>query len=69
MLVEFLDNLLLTVKMNRAAHNDKRSIERVIIRVSKRFIKEPGRALDDLIGDTLVLSSVVHAHVAKHTER
>ena len=68
-LVKLLDNLLLTVEMNRATHNDERRVERIIIRVGERFIKEPGRALDDLVGDALVLSSVVHAHVAENAER
>lgn len=44
LLVEFINNLFFTIKMNRATHNNKRSIKSIIILISIVWVKEETRA-------------------------
>jgi len=47
LLIKFINNLFFTIKMNRATHNDKRSIKGIIVLICVGWIKEEARASND----------------------
>lgn len=64
-----VDDLVLSFKVDRAAHEDERSVESVFVG-AVGFVDEEGvAALDDFLVDAFLLAFVVDAHVAKHAER
>lgn len=67
-LVKLFDDLLLAVQVNRAAHNDERSVEGIIQIVGVRIIQEPGGTLNDLVVDALLLAVFVDGHVTQNSE-
>lgn len=68
-LIDFIDNLLLSIEVDRAAHNDKRGIESVIVSIRVHGVQEPAGALNHQMVDALLLSLVVNAHVSKDPQR
>ena len=62
-LVKLVYNLFLSIKMDWATHDDKRSIEGVLVWVSVLFIKEPTWAFDHFIVNAFLLTLMVHTDV------
>lgn len=67
--IKFIDNLFFTIKMNRATHNDKRSIECIISLICIVWIKEEAGASNNKVFNALLFTIVVDAHVSEDTKR
>lgn len=68
-LIKLIYNLFLSIKMDRATHNDKGGIESIIIQHGVVLIEEEAGASDDKVIDALLFALVVNTHVTEHTER
>lgn len=68
-LIKLINNLFLSIKMDRATHNDKGSIKSIIIQHGVVLIEEETGASDDEVVDALLFTLVVHTHVSEDTKR
>ena len=68
LLVLLIDDLLLTIEMDRATHQDKRSVESVVEVVVLLLVQELVAGFDDIVVDALLFTLVVDGHVTKDSQ-
>ena len=64
--INLIDDLLLTIKMDGATHDDQAGIECILVYLRVTLVKELATGLDHLVVDALLLALMVHAHVAEY---
>ena len=67
-LINLIDNLFLSVKMDGAAHNDQTSVQCVFINLGVTLIEELATCLNNHMINALLLALMVDAHVSEHPQ-
>lgn len=65
--INFIDDLFLTVEMDRATHNDERCVESIITLISIGWIKEEAGTSDNKIVNAFLFTIVVDTHVTEYS--
>jgi hypothetical protein len=67
LLADVVNDLIFTFEVDRAAHQNQRCIQGVIVRMLATCLKEVVRAGDDVVIDALLLAFLVNRHVAEYS--